>query len=78
MSNFQPLEVVGRRSETQFQVGENSNKRIGVNNMLFFQLNLKFVFAIFNWVKFTDVGYNSFYFFISIHATSFYQVKYMP
>ena len=25
MSNFQPLEVVGRGSETQLQVGENSN-----------------------------------------------------
>ena len=26
MSNFQPLEVVGRGSETQLQVGENFNK----------------------------------------------------
>ena len=26
MSNFQQLEVVGRGSETQFQVGENLNK----------------------------------------------------
>ena len=26
MSNFHPLEVVGRGSETQFQVGENLNK----------------------------------------------------
>ena len=26
MSNFQPLEVVGRGSEPQFQVGENLNK----------------------------------------------------
>ena len=26
MSNFQPLEVVGRGSETQLQVGENLNK----------------------------------------------------
>ena len=25
MSNFQPFEVVGRRSHTQFQVGENVN-----------------------------------------------------
>ena len=25
MSNFRPLEVVGRGSETQLQVGENSN-----------------------------------------------------
>ena len=25
MSNFHPLEVVGRGSETQLQVGENSN-----------------------------------------------------
>ena len=25
MSNFQPLEVVGRGSETQLQVGENLN-----------------------------------------------------
>ena len=28
MSNFQPLEVVGRGSETQLQVGENINKTI--------------------------------------------------
>ena len=27
MSNFHPLEVVGRGSETQLQVGENLNKR---------------------------------------------------
>ena len=27
MSNFRPLEVVGRGSETQLQVGENLNKR---------------------------------------------------
>ena len=26
MSNFQPLEVVGRGSETQLQVGENLNQ----------------------------------------------------
>ena len=26
MSNFHPLEVVGRGSETQLQVGENLNK----------------------------------------------------
>ena len=26
MSNFHPLEVVGRSSETQLQVGENSNE----------------------------------------------------
>ena len=26
MSNFHPLEVVGRGSETQLQVGENFNK----------------------------------------------------
>ena len=26
MSNLQPLEVVGRGSETQLQVGENLNK----------------------------------------------------
>ena len=26
MSNFHPLEVVGRGSETQIQVGENFNK----------------------------------------------------
>ena len=26
MSNFQPLEVVGRCSETQLQAGENLNK----------------------------------------------------
>ena len=26
MSNIQPLEVVGRGSETQLQVGEHSNK----------------------------------------------------
>ena len=26
ISNFQPLEVVGRGSETQLQVGENLNK----------------------------------------------------
>ena len=26
MSNFQPLEVVGRGSETQLQVGENLSK----------------------------------------------------
>ena len=26
MHNFQPLEVVGRGSETQLQVGENLNK----------------------------------------------------
>ena len=26
MSNFQPLDVVGRGSETQLQVGENLNK----------------------------------------------------
>ena len=26
MSHFQPLEVVGRGSETQLQVGENLNK----------------------------------------------------
>ena len=26
MSNFQPLEVVGRGSETQLQVAENLNK----------------------------------------------------
>ena len=26
LSNFQPLEVVGRGSETQLQVGENVNK----------------------------------------------------
>ena len=26
MSDFQPLEVVGRGSETQFQVAENLNK----------------------------------------------------
>ena len=26
MSNFQPLEIVGRGSETQLQVGENLNK----------------------------------------------------
>ena len=26
MSNFQPLEVVGRGSETQLQVGENLNE----------------------------------------------------
>ena len=25
MSNFQPLEIVGRGSETQLQVGENLN-----------------------------------------------------
>ena len=25
MSNFQPLEVVGRGSETQIQIGENLN-----------------------------------------------------
>ena len=29
MSNFQPLEVVGRGSETQLQVGENLNYLIG-------------------------------------------------
>ena len=28
MSNFQPLEVVGRGSETQLQVAENVNKSI--------------------------------------------------
>ena len=28
MSNFQPLEVVDRGSETQLQVGENLNKLI--------------------------------------------------
>ena len=27
MSNFHPLEVVGRGSETQLQVGENLNSR---------------------------------------------------
>ena len=34
MSNFQPLEVVGRGSETQPQVVENSNKlrRVDVEN----------------------------------------------
>ena len=35
MSNFQPLEVVGRGSETQLQVVENLNKlRIRVNVFL--------------------------------------------
>ena len=29
MNNFQPLEIVGRGSETQFQVGENLNKDKG-------------------------------------------------
>ena len=29
MSNFQPLEVVGRGSKTQLQVGENLNKLAG-------------------------------------------------
>ena len=27
MSNFHPLEVVGRGSDTQLQMGENLNKR---------------------------------------------------
>ena len=30
MSNFHPLEVVGRDSETQLQVGENSNDLIQI------------------------------------------------
>ena len=32
MSNFQPREVVGRGSETQLQVGENSKKIIWQDN----------------------------------------------
>ena len=34
MSNFHPLEVVGRGSETQLKVGENLNKltKIRANN----------------------------------------------
>ena len=31
MSNFQPLEVVGRGSETQLQVAENLSKSTGLN-----------------------------------------------
>ena len=31
MSNFQPLEVVDRGSETQLQVGENLNKLIRIS-----------------------------------------------
>ena len=34
ISNFHPLEVVGRISETQLQVGENFNK-IALNRQLF-------------------------------------------
>ena len=30
MSNFHPLEVVGRGSETQLQVGENKNDRLNI------------------------------------------------
>ena len=35
VSNFHPLEVVGRGSETQLQVGENLNKltKIRANNV---------------------------------------------
>ena len=32
MSNFHPLEVVGRRSKTQLQVGENLNYLIQLFN----------------------------------------------
>ena len=34
MSNFQPLEVVGRGSETQPQVGKNLNKLRAKNSFL--------------------------------------------
>ena len=40
MSNFQPLEVVGRGSETQLQAGENLNRLTSV------QLNCFIHFAV--------------------------------
>ena len=46
MSNFYPLEVVGRNSETQIQVGENLNW-VTENNNLHYTCNLIITFIIF-------------------------------
>ena len=39
MCNFHPLEVVGRGSDTQLQVGENLNQRLNRGKMFTSQRN---------------------------------------
>ena len=48
INNFHPLEVVGRGSETQLQVGKNLNKTVKINQIK--NNNKDFVFIL-NTVK---------------------------
>ena len=49
INNFHPLEVVGRGSETQLQVGKNLNKTIKINQIKNNKKDLVFILNTVKW-----------------------------
>ena len=58
-NNFHPLEVVGRGSETQLQVGENLNK-VNLMNLLVFVFDSSYYTVITGWCLY-------YFFYTAIH-----------